>query len=158
MTWTRRSRRTASATKAKTANIGAAVAINLVKIMNTAVVGTDVLIHSHGLTLAAAMRSSGGSDGTHTLDTEATSGAGGGKVGIAGSLALTIADITTGAFVMSNAGRGPPGDQLNGGDLTLSATSKVASTAKAIAKDEGAGTVGVGAGVAINIVNDTTTA
>ena len=92
------------------------------------------------------------------LDTEATSGAGSGKVGIAGSLALTIADITTNAEFRSNATRGPPGDDLNGGDLTLSATAAVSSTAKAMAKDTDAGTVGIGAGVAINIVNDTTTA
>ena len=104
------------------------------------------------------MRSSGGANGKHSFDTEATSGAGGGKVGIAGSLALTIADVKTNAEIQSNSGRGPPGDDLQRNDLTLTATAVVESTAKAKAKDEDAGTVGIGAGAAINIVDDTTTA
>ena len=97
-----------SGVKATTANIGAAVAINLVKVTNTATVGANDLISSNGLGLNAAMRSSGGADGKNTVDTEATAGAGNGKVGIAGSLALTIADIETNAEIHSNAGRGPP--------------------------------------------------
>jgi hypothetical protein len=95
---------------------------------------------------------------THNLLSDATAGAGGGKVGIAGALALTIADVETTAQIKSNAGRGPPGDQLHGGDLTLTAASTVDSAANASAKDEGAGTVGIGAGAAIHIVDDTTRA
>ena len=94
-----------------------------------------------------------------SASTEATSGAGKGKVGIAGSLALTIVDVTTNAEIKSNAARGPPpGDRLNGSALTVSAASSIDSSGKAKAKDDEAGTVGVGAGVTINIVNDTTTA
>src|SRR5262249_33815939 len=81
-----------------------------------------------------------------------------GKVGIAGALSLTIADVTTNAEIKDNHTRGPPFDKLNGSALSLSAASVVDSTAKAKAKDDDAGTVGIGAGVAINIVNDTTTA
>ena len=103
------------------------------------------------------MRTSGGRREAQ-LDTEATAGAGKGKVGIAGSLALTIANVTTNAEIKSNATRGPPGDDLHGGDITLSATSSVSSTDKAMASDKDAGTVGIGAGAAINIVYDTTTA
>ena len=148
-----------SATKGTTANIGAAVAINLVKITNEAIVDTDVIVNSFGLTLTAAMRTTGGADGKHTIDTESTAGAGSGKLGIAGSLALTILTITTTAEVKSNLSRGPPAaDNLHGHDLTLSATASVSSTAKAMAKDTDAGTVGIGAGAAINIVGDTTTA
>ncbi|MGH2998744.1 MAG: beta strand repeat-containing protein, partial [Gaiellaceae bacterium] len=147
-----------SASKASTANIGAAVAINLVSITNEAIVDTNVLVSSFGLTVAAAMRTSGGSDGKNTLDTESTAGAGDGKVGIAGSLALTIATINTTAEIKSNSSRGPPGDNLNGKDLSLSAAASVSSTTKAMAKDTNAGTVGIGAGAAINIVGDTTTA
>ncbi len=149
------------ATKAVTANIGAAVSINKVTLVNRAQVGLNTIIKSHGLSLTAGMQTNG-NDKSHDLDTEATSGAGEGKVGIAGSLALTIADLTTSALVLSNAGRGPPsdppGNQLNGGDLSLTAESTVSSTAKAMAKDTDSGTVGIGAGVAINIVNDTATA
>ena len=150
----------ASATKAKTANIGAAVSINRITVDNEAVVGTNDLINSQGLSVTAGMRNVGG-DQKHDFDTEATSGAGGGKVGIAGALALTIADVKTNAEIHSNAGRGPPatfpGIQLNGHDLTMSATSTVESTARAKSTDKDAETVGVGAGVAINIVDDTTT-
>ena len=148
----------ATAVKAKTANIGAAVALNLVHVTNEASLGVDAVVSSNGLDLVAAMRSSGGANGKHELDAEATSGAGGGKVGIAGSLALTIADIETNAVIHSNAGRGPPGHDLHGQDLTLSATAVVESTDKAMAKDDDAGTVGIGAGAAINIVDDTTAA
>ena len=143
------------AVKGSSANIGAAVSINRFSLKNLAQVGTNVLINAHGLTLSAVMHGTG-ADGTHALDTEATSGAGKGKFGIAGSLALTIADITTSALVLSSEGRGPP--QLNGGNLSLTATSGVDSTAKAMASDKDAGTVGVGAGAAINIVDDITTA
>ena len=57
------------------------------------------------------MRSGG--DGKNTFDTEATSGAGKGDIGVAGSLALTIADVKTNAEIKSNAARGPP-TTLNG--------------------------------------------
>jgi hypothetical protein len=50
---------------------------------------------------------------------DATSGAGGGKVGIAGSLALTIANLTTTAELKSSA------STLNGGDVSLTATTTV---------------------------------
>ena len=136
-------------------NIGAAVAIVLATVTNAAVVGTDVLLNSHGLSLTAAMRNNAG-DSKHSFDAEATSGAGKGKVGIAGSLALTIANVTTSAEIKSNGARAPP--VLNASDVTLSATASVASTDKAMAKDTSAGTVGIGAGAAINIVFDTTTA
>src|SRR5581483_6168731 len=147
----------ASAVKAKTANIGAAVSINRLTIDNESVVGVNDLINSDGLGLTASMRNVGG-DQKHSIDTLATSGAGEGKVGIAGALALTIADVTTNAEIHANSGRGPPGDQLGLQDLTLSATATVESTAKAVAKDKDAGTVGIGAGVAINIVDVTTIA
>ena len=60
------------------------------------------------------MNSSSGANGKHSFDTEASSGAGEGKVGIAGALAITIADITTNAEIKDNHTRGPPFDKLNG--------------------------------------------
>src|SRR5581483_11769237 len=74
----------ASAVKAKTANIGAAVSINRLTIDNESVVGVNDLINSDGLGLTASMRNVGG-DQKHSIDTLATSGAGEGKVGIAGA-------------------------------------------------------------------------
>ena len=151
------SKASGSAVDASSLNIGAAVAITLATVTNEAVVGTDTLVDSHGLSLAASMRNNAG-DAKHSFDAEATSGAGKGKVGIAGSLALTIANVTTSAELKSNAIRGPPGDNFNASDVTLSAASSVSSTDKAMASDKDAGSVGIGAGAAINIVYDTTTA
>ena len=144
-----------SAVDASSLNIGAAVAITLATVTNAAVVGTDATVNSHGLTLAAAMRNNAG-DTKHSFDAEATSGAGKGKVGIAGSFALTIANVTTNAELKSNGARAPP--NMNSSDVTLSAASSVSSTDKAMANDKDAGTVGIGAGAALNIVFDTTTA
>ena len=144
-----------SAVDASSLNIGAAVGIVLATVTNAAVVGADATVNSHGLTLAAAMRNNAG-DTKHSFDAEATSGAGKGKVGIAGSFALTIANVTTNAEIKSNGARAPP--NMNSSDVTLSAASSVSSTDKAMANDKDAGTVGIGAGAALNIVFDTTTA
>ena len=106
---------------------------------------------------ARAMKRAGASY-PHSFVTDSTAGAGGGKVAIAGSLALEIADVKTNAQIHSNAGRGPPGHNLNSNDLTLSAASIVVSTTKAKAKSEDSETVGVGAGAAISSIDDITTA
>ena len=107
-----------SATKGASANIGAAVAINVIKVQNLATLGVDDIVNSSGLTLSAAMAAATGAapDGKYTLDTEATAGGGNGKVGIAGSLALELADIVTSAEIKANQTRGPP-DQINGKHL-----------------------------------------
>ncbi len=147
-----------SAVNGSSANIGAAVAINLLKVQNFATIGSADLVDSAGLTLSAVMPAATGSapDGKNTIDTEATAGAGGGKFGLAGSLALTIADVETNAEINPNSTRGPP-DNLTGA-VSLTATSVVSDTNKAMANDKDAGTVGIGAGAAIDIVNDTTNA
>ncbi|HTZ05978.1 MAG TPA: carbohydrate-binding protein, partial [Gaiellaceae bacterium] len=146
-----------SAVDGSSLNIGAAVAIDVPTVVNEASVGVGTLVDSHGLSLAATMRNLSG-DQKHSFDAEATAGAGKGKFGIAGSLALTIADVTTNAEIHANDGRGPPNDQLHGFDLSLTATSTVETTDKAKANDTDAKTVGVGAGAAILSIDDTTTA
>ncbi|HEY3921306.1 MAG TPA: carbohydrate-binding protein, partial [Gaiellaceae bacterium] len=151
-----------SAVNGSSANIGAAVSINLFKVENFATIGANDIDNSAGLTLSAVMAAATGSapDGKNTIDTEATSGAGGGKFGLAGSLALTIADVETNAEINANSGRGPPGfaGDNSTGAVSLTATSVVVDTNKAMANDKDAGTVGIGAGAAIDIVNDTTNA
>ena len=103
-----------------------------------------------------------GTGATHKLDAEATSGAGSsGDVGIAGSLALNLVDVETLALIHAVSGRGPPTVTLTGptADVSMSATSSVESTAKATASEDGiGGTVGIGASVAINSVDDITQA
>jgi hypothetical protein len=93
----------ASAVKAKTANIGAAVSINRVTVDNQAVVGVtgrprqpDRLAGPQPDRVDAER-----GDQKHNLSTEATSGAGGGKVGIAGSLAADDRGRTTNAEIHS---------------------------------------------------------
>ena len=152
------SKASGSATKGTSVDIGAAVAINLITVTNAATIGTADIVNSAGLTLAAQMAAATGSapDGKYTLDTEATAGGGNGKIGVAGSLALELADIVTSAEIKANSTRGPP-DQING-NISLTAVSSVSSTVKASATDPATATVGIGAGAAINSVYDATTA
>jgi hypothetical protein len=128
----------ATGTGGATLGIGAAVAIDLVTVVNEALIGAGATLNVHGLTLSATMKDVSG-DQKHVLLADSTSGAGGGKVGISGSLALTIADIKTTAELKQST------STLNGGDVALTATSSVESTDNAKAKDTGAGTVGIGA-------------
>ncbi|WP_305607540.1 hypothetical protein, partial [Phaeovulum sp.] len=92
---------------------------------------------------------------TDTFLASATSGAGGSKVGIAGSVALNILTLDTTARVAGGASI-----SAGGGASTIDAANDVDATAKAAPSDEGVtgGQVGVGASFAMNLVNMTTTA
>src|SRR5207245_553901 len=86
-------------------------------------------------------------DKNHTITATAKSGAGSKKVGVAGSLALNIVNGTrTEATV-----RGGANVNAGTGDITVKAESAEPVTAGAVA-DAKAGTVGVGASVAINVL------
>ena len=117
------------------------------------------MVSAHGVTLEALMTSlpvSGGTDQTNTLDAEAKSGAGGTKVGLAGSLALNIADTSSQALIKSGASV-----NANGGDVVLSADDRTSTTGKALPADGGGasgGKVGIGASVAVNVVANRSTA
>jgi filamentous hemagglutinin family protein len=132
--------------------IGAGVSVNLVKSSNEASIGRDADVKAQGLTLQAQMTDlqGDGSDLTHTLDAQAKSGAGGSKVGIAGSLALNIADTSSQALLKDGAEV-----DARGGKLSLSADGRSDITAKALPADDGGasgGKVGIGASVAVNVV------
>src|SRR5207245_4266467 len=71
--------------------IGAGVAINYARIDNEAVLPGLATVSSNGATIDAVMSSE------HELGASATSGAGGGAVGIAGSVAIEIENINTNA-------------------------------------------------------------
>ena len=133
-------------------NVGAAVAINRTTIDNSSLVGTNSLIHAHGLSLSAGVLNDGG-DHQHDLVADATSGVGDGDLGVAGSFAMTIANITSSALVLSNAGRGPPGHDLDGGVASLTATSSTVSGVTATSQDAATLDTGIGASIAINIVD-----
>ena len=84
----------------------------------------------------------------------AISGAGGSSVGVAGSIAVNVVVANTTSDL-----QGASPVTLNGADLTLSATSNLDNQALATAKQAADGSAsGVGASVAVNVVNDTTTA
>jgi hypothetical protein len=137
-----------------TLGIGAGISINLVKSANEASIGQNATVSANGVTLEALMTatpvSGGGTDQTNTLDAEAKSGAGGSKVGLAGSLALNIADTSSQALIKTGASV-----NANGGDVSLSADDRTSTTGKALPADGGGasgGKVGIGASVAVNVV------
>ena len=134
--------------------IGAAVSVNKVTSVADAIVGGSAVVHSNGLSLNAGMTDVAG-DSTHTIQTEAASGAGGSKVGIAGSLALNLIDTRSEAVVRSGAAV-----DAGAGAVALAAENNTDITAKAAPVDKGAsgGKVGIGASVAVNITGNRSTA
>src|SRR5205814_1605647 len=128
-----------SATTGGSAAIGAAVAITLANVTNEA--RSDGLTSSIGLTLTADAPSS--SD----LAAHATSGAGS-AVGIAGSLALVIGNLTTTAGLEDPAAI----SDVHAGGASFTATSNSTSSAVADAATTGGSSVGIGASVALSIV------
>src|SRR5439155_1197203 len=130
-------------------SIGAPVAINYATVTNSATVAGTA---NGPATVRALVTSSG--DGRDDFAATATSGAGGGKVGVAGSLALNIVHLSTEATISGTVAAGS-------GAIELSAASNARSIAKALPANggtNGASKLGIGASVALNLVDDTTTA
>ncbi|HTZ06018.1 MAG TPA: hypothetical protein VMB53_09700, partial [Gaiellaceae bacterium] len=150
-----------SASSGGAAAIGAGVAITLANITNLASIDGGAHTISHGVVVTAGMSGpSVGGNSKHELGAQASSGGGGGNVGVAGSLALEIANISTSASLRSDPIRGPPTVDASTGDIALSASSDSVSTVKALPNGIGGGgsSFGLGAAVALSIVNDTTLA
>ena len=130
-------------------SIGAAVAINYATVTNSATVAGT----ANGPATVRALVTIAG-DGRHDFGAAATSGAGGGKVGFAGSLAINIVHLDTHATVTGTVAAGA-------GSVELRAASNARSVAKALPANggvTGASKLGIGASVALNLVDDTTTA
>ena len=135
------------------ATIGAAVALTLANVTNRAVVPGTLTITARDLTVAATVTADG-ADTTATMGAQAVSGAGGGKISVAGSFALAVVNHTTRAAIEGTV-------VLTGGDAVLTATSSVAGTVKALPHEGGVvatGDAGIGASVALNLVTDKTSA
>ena len=133
-------------------SVGAAVAINVANVTTNATIGDNAQVTAKGVTVEAKMReltSGESSDKTDTLSAEATSGAGGGKTGVAGSFALNVASVSSNATIATGASV-----SAGAGDLELTAEADSTDTAKALPSKDGAsgGKVGIGASVALNIV------
>ena len=129
------------------ATIAAAVAIDKADITNDAVLPAGATVTANGATIHALMHSQ------HELSANATSGASGGSVGLAGALAIELEDIETIASLSGTLDAGS-------GDVSIAAASDASSSASALPADgtTSASSVGIGASVALGIVDDATTA
>ena len=131
--------------------IGVAVSVNVINAQNTARLGQGT--HSAAGVNIAALQ--GAATPTNTIFAKATSGAGGSKVGIAGSLALNIVNMETTASIS-----GAAIVDAKTGTSSIKAEEKMLATAIAAPSDEGGAgaSVGVGASVALNLITTNTTA
>lgn len=134
--------------------VGVAVAVNAIDKTNTARLG--VAAHqANGLTISARQFGTALNPDLDTISATASSGAGGSKVGIAGSLALNVVVARTNALVAGGA-------SINAGTgaVAILADQRVNATASAQPIKTGAtgGKVGVGASVALNTIFTTTSA
>ena len=109
-------------------NVGVGIAINVVSALNQATIGSGSTINAKWLTLEAKRTEVAG-DTVGRVGAEAISGASGGKIGIAGSLALNIADSKNEAII-----EGGSTVTLYGGDVKVIAEGSTASTVMAKAK------------------------
>jgi filamentous hemagglutinin family protein len=131
--------------------IGVAVSVNVVTEKNTAYLGAGTHA-AYGVNVTAMQ---GAAVPTDTFLAKATSGAGGTKVGIAGSLALNLINIETTAKISGaaivNAGTG---------SSSLTAEEKMEATSTAAPSDQATsgGKVGIGASVGLNFITATTVA
>ena len=134
--------------------IGVAAAVNVVTKTNTASLG--FANHSaDGVTVAATQFGDPATPDVDTISATAASGAGGSKVGIAGSLALNIIKVDTSAQIIAgaivNAGTGAS---------SITADQRMDATASAQPVKTGAtgGKAGIGASVALNLLTTRTSA
>ena len=129
--------------------VGIAVGVTVAVVSTRAYLAGNAVLDATDVTVEAL----GPGSGDSAFSAHATSGAGGSSVGVAGSIAVnivvadTIADIEAPTPVVVN------------GNVSLIATSSLTNEAAAEAKQESGGnTSGIGASVALNVVNDTTRA
>ena len=129
--------------------IGAAVAINSVTTRTQAWIGEGADITADGVAVRSFMTDTG-DDTVNTFETSAKAGAGGGKVGIAGALALNLIDARSTAEI-----HGDASIDAGGGNVEVSASSESETTATALPDEPASGgKVGVGASVALNLFTE----
>ena len=103
-------------------------------------------------------------DATSTSRAEAISGGSGGKIGFAGAVAVNVATNSSQAVVNGISVAQPVGNMsmamTGGGNLSISAVNNADSVSRALPSSGGGEgkSVGVGASVAVNVVNNTTIA
>ncbi len=130
--------------------VGAAVALGLTHVANDATLAQNLT--SAGLDVTALMAPGG----TNSFAASATSGAGGSDVGVAGSVAISLADIESAASLAPAAiVAAGGGSVLVGSSDASSVTTEALPVAGSVATG---GKVGVGASVALSIVANRSTA
>ncbi|OJX15880.1 MAG: hypothetical protein BGO82_13335 [Devosia sp. 67-54] len=132
--------------------IGVGVAINVVSKTNIASLGNGS--HSaDGVEITARQFGDPLAPDVDDYETTATSGAGGSKVGVAGSLALNLINATTTAHILGDI-------DAHSGASSISADQRITAKATAAPSGNGAngGKVGIGASVALNLITDSVTA
>ncbi|MEO6020891.1 MAG: hypothetical protein ABIP45_11650, partial [Knoellia sp.] len=135
-----------SATSSGAVGVGVAVALNLISLVTEAFLDGGATLGSTGVVVEAL----GPVADKNAFTATATSGAAGSSnVSAAGSLALNLITSRTLATV-----RGL-GAILGGADLSTTARANNENTAKAGAKQDGTGAVGIGVSVALGIINTT---
>jgi hypothetical protein len=102
-------------------------------------------------------------DGSHSSRADAASGAGGGKIGVAGSVAVNVVNNDTEAVVGLTPGNTGPSTAsvtiTGGGNVSVSAASDEANLSRARPSGDTDGdNVGVGASVAVNVLTNTVSA
>ncbi|WP_299742259.1 leukotoxin LktA family filamentous adhesin [Devosia sp.] len=134
--------------------IGVAVAVNAIDKTNTARLGVASHV-ANGVTVAATQFGATATPDIDTISATAASGAGGSKVGIAGSLALNVADVRTSALIAA----GATVNAGTGASVILADTRmNITASAQPIKAGATGGKVGVGASVALNMVTTNTSA
>ena len=137
--------------------VGAAIALNVANGTNRATIGDNAQVKGKGVEVSATMVSGETSD----FGAEAKSGAGGGKVGVAGALAINIVNTTHAALIEGDKDSSGAGARVDadGLDLQVQSGNKTASTVKATSEVDAAGAAaGVGASVGVNVVANTSSA
>ena len=139
--------------------VGAAVALNAGISTNVAVVSDEAVVNTKGLTISAVNVSGQKSDAV----AKATSGAGAGNVGIAGSLAASVAINTTVAALEGDTDNDDAVVTVNAGtgDILIEAANASTSSVDSGAKVTGTGgtaKVGIGASLGVNVGVNTTVA
>ena len=128
--------------KSASASVGVAVAIGVADADSVGEIGGTANLHAANVNVSGLMPAS-------TFNTQSTSGASkASSVSAAGSLAVNVATVDAKAISSGTV-------DVHGANVSLTATSAPSSTAAANAKQSGGGSVGVGASVGINVINDT---
>ena len=128
--------------------------------------GDGPKVTAEGLVLEALMTDVGG-DTTHTMGAESASGASAGKFAVAGSFAGNFTDLVTSAIITKGSVVDADADNTHEDtdDVSLKADSKAVSTVKALPSKlikavptDAPDSLGIGASLALNLVDDTTLA